>query len=249
MSISVVTDCTINVDGRTLSWALGTLQAGDILVITMITDNSASMTMGAPTDTNCTFTPVVVDTTSAYCYMGVYTGVVNSTASITPTSVPSGGSRTHNGVCYVFPAADGYSLAGSPNSVDYIGSGAPSTSISDSSGSVLVVCNGDWNPVDGASRAYIGTVTEDNYSYKSGYGCYYFWHQDASGGSDTIGLTAPTGQKYSMGAVEVLFSTGSTSGPNYAGTATDLGGGSGSWSNVSNATGAPDTSDASWTAP
>lgn len=41
----------------------------------------------------------------------------------------------------------------------------------------------------------------------------------------------------------------SESGPNSAGTAMDLGGGSGSWTNVANAQGAPDTLVASWTAP
>jgi predicted MPP superfamily phosphohydrolase len=39
------------------------------------------------------------------------------------------------------------------------------------------------------------------------------------------------------------------SGPNSAGTATALGGGSGSWSNITNAQGAPNTTVATWTAP
>ena len=43
--------------------------------------------------------------------------------------------------------------------------------------------------------------------------------------------------------------SGTDSGPNYIGTATDLGGGSGSWSNVTNAQGAPDTATADWTSP
>lgn len=39
------------------------------------------------------------------------------------------------------------------------------------------------------------------------------------------------------------------SGPNYAGSAADLGGGSGSWANAGNADNAPDSTWATWTAP
>lgn len=50
-------------------------------------------------------------------------------------------------------------------------------------------------------------------------------------------------------AVEVNVAAGTNSGPNYAGAAADMGGGSGSWSNLTNADGAPDGATADWTAP
>ena len=46
-----------------------------------------------------------------------------------------------------------------------------------------------------------------------------------------------------------LSSTAADSGPNYAGTASDMGGGSGSWTNPTNAQGAADTTYAVWTSP
>ena len=63
---------------------------------------------------------------------------------------------------------------------------------------------------NGTSRVYRGSVTDDGYAHSTGTASLYFWHQTAVGGSDTIGLTAPTGQTYTVAAVEVLFSGGGT---------------------------------------
>jgi hypothetical protein len=68
-------------------------------------------------------------------------------------------------------------------------------------------------------------------------------------GTATYGYsTSHLGQ---IAAAEIIAAavTGQDSGPNYAGAASDLGGGSGSWTNPTNADGAPDTTYAVWTAP
>lgn len=68
----------------------------------------------------------------------------------------------------------------------------------------------------------------------------YTWELLATSGHGSL---TDTGEEY------IRFALDETSGPNSAATATALGGGSGSWSNVTNAQGAPNTTVASWTAP
>jgi hypothetical protein len=174
----------------------------------MLTDNVSTMAMNAPTATGVTFTQRQVDSTASSCWAGLYTGVVNTGGAITVTSTPTtANSRMHGGVAVVCPAADGYSLAATPNSVDSHNAGpaTPSATINDATGSLLVACNGDWNAVDGASRAYLGTVAEDSYVRNATAATFYFWHQTAVGPtSDTIGLSTPGGQRYTVLAVEVL---------------------------------------------
>lgn len=58
------------------------------------------------------------------------------------------------------------------------------------------------------------------------------------------GLAPGTG-----GAQQPSVTVADSSGPNYAGAASDLGGGSGSWTSPTNADGAPDSTYASWAVP
>ena len=69
----------------------------------------------------------------------------------------------------------------------------------------------------------------------------------AAGGSVTLTWSTAT-DIWAVVALEV-FSGVSSSGPNYAGAASDLGGGAGSWANTGNADGSPDSAYATWTAP
>lgn len=209
MAITVVTDLNNVQDSRDLSWNCGTLATGDIIVVTMATEDVAD-TMNAPTATGVTFTSRVADVTASHCATYVYTGVVTSGGAKTVSAVRTVSSFFHGGVCTMFPTADGYSLAGSPNLTDTRGSGAPSASITGTSaGNILVAVNADWAAVDGASRTYRGTVTEDGYARPTAViATHYYWHQTAASGTNTIGLTAPTGQTYTTGGVEVLFAGG-----------------------------------------
>ena len=63
--------------------------------------------------------------------------------------------------------------------------------------------------------------------------------------------TAPPAVDYYTATYTSLYGgpEAPVSGPNYAGAAADLGGGSGSWVNPGNADGPPDGSVATWTAP
>jgi hypothetical protein len=72
-----------------------------------------------------------------------------------------------------------------------------------------------------------------------------------SAGAVSYGITGSGTGPFTIIAIETKASAGGAadSGPNYAGTAADMGGGSGSWTNPTNAQGAADTTYAVWTSP
>jgi hypothetical protein len=77
------------------------------------------------------------------------------------------------------------------------------------------------------------------------------WGDQGAAGSASYGIGATTGGVITKHIVEIkgLTSAAQDSGPNYAGAAADMGGGSGSWTNPTNAQGAADTTYAVWTSP
>jgi hypothetical protein len=131
-------------------------------------------------------------------------------------------------------------------------SGLPSAILTScTAGSYVFAVSSDW------SQAGLGTVdstqtiiTEYN---NTGQITVHNWRTVAvlaASGSQTMNLTAPSAENYNLCVIEILDAvTSADSGPNYAGAASDLGGGSGSWVNPTNAQGAADTTYAIWTAP
>jgi hypothetical protein len=74
---------------------------------------------------------------------------------------------------------------------------------------------------------------------------------NSTGGAETATFAIPSSTN-DQGTILVAFklaSTGTDTSPAWATSASDLGGGSGSWVNPGNADGAPDSSYATWTAP
>lgn len=77
--------------------------------------------------------------------------------------------------------------------------------------SVVSWCNSDVNSVSPATRAYLSSATEEDcYDRSSAVdGVWYYAYQAAAAaGAQTIGLSAPTGQNWSMAAIEVQDSGG-----------------------------------------
>lgn len=132
--------------------------------------------------------------------------------SITPTYTRNG-AALHYGFCIAeFSGSDGFGASAKVTS----GSGAPSLSLTTTQdNSAIVVFVGDWNAINGSSRTwrtvngftpsaangkelvYAGTAGSD-------YIVYAAYYPDAgTAGAKTVGLSAPTGQKYSVVALEV----------------------------------------------
>jgi len=149
------------------------------------------------------------------------TAVATATLSITVSLVDQSPSAWGFGV-FVFR---GHGGVGATNSDT--GDGAPLlslTTLGDSS--AVAVASADWNSVDGSTRTWRAGITgKDYFRDAAAYAAYMGLAADTlSAGIKTEGLTAPTGQHYSIVAIEVLGSGGggpavpvANAGPDQAG--------------------------------
>jgi len=134
---------------------------------------------------------------------------VVSTGSITVTVTASGTSDNWGADLLEFSGSSGIGASSKTNTT-----GAPTLNItSTGDNSALVVVNMDFNNVDGTSRLWLtnaGAFTELTYSRAASViAAYGGYHADAGpAGTDAVGLSAPTGQKYSIIALEVLGTAG-----------------------------------------
>jgi hypothetical protein len=74
---------------------------------------------------------------------------------------------------------------------------------------------GDWSAIDGTStRTYRSSATERAYHFVTGQHTVYTAYQAAAtAGTQTFGLTAPTGQKPTMVGIEIQDSGGGAAAP------------------------------------
>lgn len=196
-------------DNSTLTSASITSAAGDVIVVKgLIEDAAVSYT--TPTDSQGnTYTQRCADSTVGRVWAAIWTAVNSGAASVTVSlGGMSGAGRWHSMTVENWGAA---SLAATPaiNSPD-TGTGAPSATITTTAAlSVVTWLNGDWNAVSPTGRTYDTTSaipTEDGLHDRSGtaYVAYYAWQTAVSAGSQTLGLTAPGAQKWTLLAVEIL---------------------------------------------
>lgn len=147
----------------------------------------------------------------------IWSAVVDSDKSMTVTISNSGSSGTFGTNVFTFRGSDGIGNTASTN--NGTGSGAPTLNITTaSSSSAVVVANADWNAVSGTSRTWrtnAGTLTEQTYDRNASWHTFYGgYHADAgTAGTYAVGLSAPTGQRYVIGAVEVLGTTEPAANP------------------------------------
>lgn len=193
--------------------------AGDLLVCIGMSEDQA-YPLATPTNTQGALTwtlrqSVVV---SAYSTCYVWTAPVDANKTGMTVSV----SRTSNGY-HGINVLHFRDTAGVGASAKANASGAPSVGLTTGAAdSAVVVAVADWNAVSGASRTWrtVGTAaTEQSYEANGHYTLYAAYHANAgAAGAKTAGLSAPTGQKYAIIAVEILGAaseevpTGSASG-------------------------------------
>lgn len=199
----------------TLTSSSFTPAVGDVIVVKGILENAFSgSSYGTPSDTNGhTYTQRGVDNTSFHCWVGLWTAVVVTASSMTVSVTPVGTNNWHSIVVEQWTSAG---LASPPaTNGTVVGSGAPSTTITTTGTSSAVSwLNGDWAANSPTGRVYdttSGSPVEDGLHDKSGTGSYvgyYAYQNTASPGSQTVGLTAPGGQTWSLLAVEVLDAGG-----------------------------------------
>jgi hypothetical protein len=143
----------------------------------------------------------------------IWTGTDSAGGTNWTLSAARSGSNDHWGMtCLVFRASDG---VGNSNKNFTTTSGAPSVSLTTASdNSAIVAFNADWLTGDGTTRTWrtINSITptagnnlERTYVFDNPqftlYGAY--WNDAGTAGAKTVGMTTPSGQKFSIVTVEI----------------------------------------------
>lgn len=190
-----------------------TTQAGDTLIVYGggDTDGTNPVGLSTPTGNGVSLTLLqsiaILNRSSAFIWSGIDgTGGTNWTMSCNAdNTIPVWGFT-----CVVFRNAGG---SGASNSLNAFG--APTLGLTTTkNNSAIVVFNNDYTPIDGASRVWdtvngitptAGNGLELTYDFNGNITVYGAYYNDAgAAGADTVGLSAPTGQTYSIVAAEVL---------------------------------------------
>jgi hypothetical protein len=183
---------------------------GDWLVVTMDTWDSGSP-LGAPTGGGLTYTAQVTNAPGGFNqWCAIYTApVISSPGSMTVSSTPSVSLR--GSICV--HRFSGAQLAATPVTNKANGGGsAAASSITPSAGTSLIPWTaGDAQSVDPATRAYLASATPVGLrdDHVGANGCDYHAEQSSTGtGSQSYGLSAPTGMTWVIAAIEVQDSGG-----------------------------------------
>lgn len=192
-----------------------TVATNDILAILGVVEDSAT-TLATPTGGGYTYTLQQNSNVASNCNVYGWTAPISSGQSYSVSIEDAGdGSHWWGYNPLRFSGSDGVGASSKTNA-----SGAPSLSITTSfDNSAIVVAVGDWNAVDGTTRTWRtvnGTAPSAGNGFEktyfrdaSHYGVYMAYYPDAgTAGAKTVGLTAPSGQKYAIVAVEIRGSTG-----------------------------------------
>lgn len=187
-----------------------TVAVGDVLVVVATMENN-SFSLNTPTMTGVTWTLTqqvgsAANDADTYLWTGKATQAGTFTLSVTSTGSVSWGFN-----CLRFSGSGGIGAsAGALNLT------TPSTSLTTTDDhSTIVAIVGDYNAVDGSSRTWLSingsAPTEQSYYFGLNIYTVYVgrWADVGAAGAKTVGLSAPTGQKASLAAVEIL---GTTSG-------------------------------------
>lgn len=197
-------------NGNTLTTASFTPSNGDVLVVKMTTWDTSG-TMDPPTGGGQSFTSRVVYNPGAnLAWVAIYTAVVSgSPTNMAVSATHSGSISMHSMLVERWSSA---SLAATPVTATATAtSGTPLGSLTTSAAnSAISAVDADWNGASAASRAYLGTSTEEFFYVGPDNGStgQYFWYQAVSAaGSATFGMSAPS-QRWTLAGLEILDSGG-----------------------------------------
>lgn len=192
-----------------------TVAVGDVLAILGVVEDSAT-TLTLPTGGSPTYTQQQNSNVASNCNVYAWTAPI-ATGESYSVSISDAGDGSHWWGYNVlrFSGSDGVGASNKTNST-----GAPSLSLTTSfDNSAIVVAVGDWNAADGTTRTW-RTVNGTTPTAGNGFEKTYFrdpshytvhigYYPDAgTAGAKTVGLSAPSGQKYAIVAVEIRGSAG-----------------------------------------
>lgn len=205
MALVVLTDAAVAQNSRTLTWTIPTLAVGDVVVVTGIQWDTAD-TLNLPTGTGLSFTQRVNIAATGKQRHYIWTAVATSGGTnVVVTATASATASIHTGALYLCPTADGYSLAATPN----VASGTANTStpqlaLAGTSGNLGIWTLGDWD-ASTTAPTYLNSATQDYYVAQASFSTQLSAHNDLTGASTTLGVSAPT-MAWTIAAIEVIKS-------------------------------------------
>lgn len=174
-----------------------TVSDGDVIVVKSLGDVTGCA-MGVPTASGQTFTRVATNLTSSHCSGGIHVcTITGNPGTITVTQTFTGSSAWHSSIFEQWTNAQ---IAGTPatNATKVVTSspGFTGTLTTVAANSSVTWCAGDWTPITPGTPAYRSSAIQDGFHNKFSANTYvaYYATQDAvAAGSQTFGLTTPTG--------------------------------------------------------
>lgn len=174
----------------------------------------AGTAAGTPSGGSLTYTRQVTTSTTGFATYGtMFTATATSSTTFTVTLSAPAASSYHTMLVEVWPGA---TVAATPATATakYSVAGLPSMTITTAgTGSAVTTLCGDEQSVSPSTRAYSSSGTGESVgdgSAGSDSVQYYWYQQAATAGSQTVGMTAPTGQKWNMASLEIQAASGST---------------------------------------
>lgn len=176
---------------------------GEVIVIKASAEGTTPIP-GTPTGGSQTYTAQVTDSTASTAYGRLYTAVISGSPAAFAITVPwTSTAGWHSMVVERWGNAQ---LAGTPATADTRGTGAPTTTLTTvANNSIVSWFNGDFAAIAPTSRAYRSSAKEDGLHDKStaNYVAYFAFQEATTAGSQTLGLTAPTGETYKVIGIEI----------------------------------------------
>jgi hypothetical protein len=190
------TSWTTTASSKSLTYSV---QAGDTIVAyAMSGDSSDPLAISG----GATWTLRQGVVFSAYAPVYVWTATATSAGTLTSTVRRTAGGDAFGFDVLVFRGSTGIGVSAQA----HVSSGAPAVTLAPSAHSAVVVVNADWTAKSGTTqwRTGAGALTATTAAFLSGaYTVYGGYHANVTGGSSTFGLSTPTGQKFSIAAIEV----------------------------------------------
>lgn len=196
-----------------------TTQAGDLVVVCATSGNGIHA-FGTPSGNSISFTQQqYVHIDSNWSDAAIWTGTDSAGGTNWTLSLSKAAQNGSFGMaCLVFRGISGIGASSKTN----VSGAAPSLDLTTTqANSAIVVVNADWNAVDGASRIWrtVNSITpsssnmlERTYAYTASDHTVYvaYYNNVGSVGTKTVGLSAPSSQKYSIAALEIMMPSSSS---------------------------------------
>jgi hypothetical protein len=190
------TSWTTTASSKSLTYSV---QAGDTIVAYAMSGDSSDP-LAISGGATWTLRQRVLFTSYAPVY--AWTAKATSAGTLTTTVRRTAGGDAFGFDVLVFRGSAGIGVSAQA----HVSSGAPAVALAPSAHSAVVVVNADWTAKSGATqwRTGAGALTATTSGFLSGaYTVYGGYHANVAGGSSTLGLSTPTGQKFSIAALEV----------------------------------------------